>query len=61
MVRLALPLALLASLPVAADWARLDGKDAPPLQIKQWFNPSDALAFGDFRGKAVLVEFWATW
>ncbi|MEE8104066.1 MAG: hypothetical protein V3T86_00875 [Planctomycetota bacterium] len=44
-----------------ADWKRLTGDPAPNLEATHWFNKAEGSAVEDFRGKAVLVEFWATW
>ena len=43
-------------------YARLNllGKPAPELAIKEWLN-TDPLTLSDLKGKAVLLEFWATW
>ena len=54
--------ALLAATTVArADWQNLDGQPAPNFAVEQWFNPTDGSTVEDLRGKAILVEFWATW
>lgn len=46
---------------VGAEMTRLDqvGKPAPTLRVKDVDGQSLSLA--DFRGKYVLVDFWATW
>ena len=49
-----------AATPLAV-WTRLQGDDAPNLEIKTWFNKAEGSSVEDFRGKAVLLEFWATW
>ena len=62
MKTLAIALTLTAAAATAqADWKRLQGDDAPNLEIKNWFNKAEGSSVEDFRGKAVLVEFWATW
>jgi thiol-disulfide isomerase/thioredoxin len=37
------------------------GTRPPDISAKEWFNTDRAPRLEDFRGKVVLVEFWATW
>lgn len=62
MKRLGTAIVLLASAHVAhGEWASLTGQQAPALEVKQWFNQADGSSLSDFLGKAVLIEYWATW
>jgi len=62
MKRLGIALGLLLAAGAArAEWEDLVGKEAPSFEVKQWFNKAEGSAISDFRGKAILVEFWATW
>jgi hypothetical protein len=62
MKRLGTAIVLLAAAQGArADWNNLTGKEAPTFEVKQWFNQAEGSAVADFRGKAILLEFWATW
>jgi len=53
-------LALLASAG-SAEWIDFTGSKAPDFGVKEWFNKAGGKVLSDFRGKAVLLEFWATW
>jgi len=59
MKRIALALALLASVG-SAEWLSLTGAKAPDFDVKEWFNKADGKTLSDFRGKAILLEFWGT-
>jgi hypothetical protein len=62
MKRLGTAIILLAAAQVAqADWANLTGQKAPDFEVKEWFNKASGKSLADFRGKAILLEFWATW
>jgi len=62
MKRIGIACLLLLATPAArAEWSDLTGQEAPSFEVTKWFNQADGLTLGDFRGKAVLVEFWATW
>ena len=37
----------------------LNGKAAPELSIKQWFNTSEETSLSKLRGKVVLLYFWS--
>ena len=52
---------LLVAAATGAEWKSLTGEQAPNVEIGQWFNQADGSALADFRGKAVLLEYWATW
>jgi len=60
MKRIAMTLALLASVG-SADWVNYTGSKAPDFPVKEWFNKAEGKTLSDFRGQAVLLEFWATW
>ena len=38
----------------------LDGQEAPNFDVEKWFNPAEGSTIEDLRGKAILLEFWAT-
>src|SRR5687767_2074133 len=71
-LRFGLPALLLAMLVTAGALTRLDGRSAPLAMLMPIGNqPAPALSYFDetgmvrnlseFRGKAVLLNFWATW
>jgi thiol-disulfide isomerase/thioredoxin len=43
-----------------AKFAKLEGKPAPALAVKNWIN-ADHMTVQQLKGKVVLVDFWATW
>ena len=43
-----------------AKFAKLEGKPAPPLAVKNWIN-AEHMTTSQLKGKVVLVDFWATW
>lgn len=51
---------LLAASSVGA-WDDFTGQQAPSITVETWFNQSEGATLEDFRGKVVLLEFWATW
>jgi hypothetical protein len=59
MKRIAVTLALLATAG-SAEWISLTGSRAPDFDVKEWFNKAEGKSLADFRGKAVLLEFWGT-
>jgi hypothetical protein len=62
MKRLGTAMVLLAAAQGArAEWMNLTGAKAPDFPVKEWFNKAEGKSLSDFRGKAVLLEFWATW
>ena len=62
MKRLGTAIVLLAAAQAArAEWKDLAGEKAPDFEVKQWFNKAEGSSLADFRGKAILLEFWATW
>jgi len=62
MKRLGTAAVLLVAAQVAhGDWKSLMGEEAPDLPVTQWFNQAEGSSLSDFRGKAVLLEYWATW
>jgi len=62
MKRLGTAIVLLAAAQAAhAEWKDLAGEKAPDFEVTQWFNKAEGSSLGDFRGKAILLEFWATW
>ena len=62
MKRLGTAMVLLAAAQAArAEWINFTGGKAPDFPVKQWFNKAEGKSLTDFRGKAVLLEFWATW
>lgn len=62
MKRLSTAVILLAAATTAlAGWQNLDGQEAPNFDVEKWFNPAEGSSIEDLRGKAILLEFWATW
>jgi hypothetical protein len=62
MKRVGTVVVLLAAAHVAhGDWKGLAGQEAPEIAVTQWFNQAEGSSLADFRGKAVLLEYWATW
>jgi hypothetical protein len=62
MRRLGIATALLAAAHLAhAEWKSLVGQEAPDFTVTHWFNQAEGGSLADFRGKAVLLEYWATW
>jgi hypothetical protein len=62
MKRLSTAVILLAAATTArAEWQSLDGQEAPSFEVDKWFNPAEGSTIDDLRGKAILLEFWATW
>jgi len=43
-----------------ATQLQLIGQQAPEITVKQWINQGPA-SLREFRGRVVLLEFWATW
>jgi peroxiredoxin len=58
-LRAALPCVLAAAPAGAADLKPWTGGPAPALELRALDGPGHRLA--DYRGKVVLVNFWATW
>jgi hypothetical protein len=58
---LALAGALMATVAALAPAQDLVGEPAPEAEIKEWVKGNACNAFKDLRGKAVLIEFFATW
>lgn len=62
MKRLGTAIVLLAAAGSArAEWKSLVGEKAPDFEVTQWFNKAEGGSLGDFKGRAILLEFWATW
>lgn len=62
MKRISTAMVLLAAASTAwAGWENLDGQEAPNFEVEKWFNPAEGSSIADLRGKAILLEFWATW
>lgn len=38
-----------------------NGRIAPPIKVRRWFNAKEGFALSDTSGKLVLIDFWATW
>ena len=54
---------LLLSLPVVllAVGTNFIGQRPPELQVKEWLNTEEGYRLSELRGKAVILDFWATW
>jgi hypothetical protein len=52
---------LLVAAATSGDWKSLNGQEAPSFEVTQWFNQAEGSSLADFLGKAVLLEYWATW
>ena len=52
---------LLVAAATGADWKSLTNQEAPNVEATEWFNQAEGSSLVDFRGKAVLLEYWATW
>ncbi len=60
MIRLVLIMALLVAAPAGAEVLKpWNGGAAPPLELEDLKGGKHRLA--DYRGKVVLINFWATW
>jgi len=57
---IAIGLLALGAAAARADWADLTGQPAPNFRVSKRLNPAEGETLLDFRGKAVLLEFWAT-
>lgn len=55
----ALAIALAVPGPVMAQ--DMVGEEAPDAEIKEWITGNAYGSFKDVRGKAIIVEFFATW
>ncbi len=53
-------LAALAAPAFAGD-KQLKGETAPEIKVKEWIGTPPGASLKDLRGKAVLLEFFATW
>lgn len=56
-------LVLLLSLPAVllAVGTNFVGQKPPELQVREWLNTKEGYRLSELRGKAVLLDFWATW
>ncbi len=63
--RRALGFALLLLAVTPSAWAssskEFTGSAAPDFTIEEWRNGTGESRLSDFRGRVVLLEFWATW
>ncbi|MEN8151409.1 MAG: hypothetical protein ABFS86_16450, partial [Planctomycetota bacterium] len=50
---------LLAAGAAHGEWKSLLGKSPPPLDVEAWTNAADAETLEEFRGRPVLVVFFA--
>lgn len=37
------------------------GQPAPDVEITEWYNGTGENSLGEFRGRVILLEIWATW
>ncbi|MCI0342018.1 MAG: hypothetical protein L0216_12880 [Planctomycetales bacterium] len=47
--------------PASAGDKQLKGETAPEIKVKSWIGTPPGASLKDLRGKAVLLEFFATW
>jgi thiol-disulfide isomerase/thioredoxin len=40
---------------------QLQGRPAPALDAKEWFNTTNSLSLDQLQGKVVLLDFWGQW
>ena len=60
-MRIVATLALLASTTLPAFAQSLEGQHPPDIPFRKAWNADGARGLSDFKGKAVLVEMFATW
>ncbi|MCX7702987.1 MAG: hypothetical protein N2234_02645 [Planctomycetota bacterium] len=47
-------------IPLFAEGTNFVGQRPPEIQVKEWLNVEKGVKLSELRGKAVILDFWAT-